>query len=226
MGGALSGLAIESGIGRGRVVVRKWYDPDYFRLRDEEVTQRAKLLKAGAGKGHVCVTCEITHSKEAHITLVADKIALAVLAVKGIKPYGVAYGKNAYMRATGNNALWRALTGIAVIPTLYNNANAYTGVGDSATAVAVTQTDLQAAVNKVRRAMVATYPQINASPNDNQVVFRSDYLTTFGEYAWIEFATFNAAAAGDMFNRGLFSPSPGTKGAGVTWTLTETLTNT
>lgn len=216
---------LDSGIGKGHVIVRQWTDADYARLRTVEEDMRAKV-KAEMGK--YCLTCGITHSPAIHETVIADMRALVELDKKGIRPYGVAHGYNAFMRASGNNALWRRLTGIATLPTLYDNTNAKLGVGDSNTAVTVTQTNLQAATNKLAKGMVATYPQINGSPNDNQVVFRSDFVTAEAEYAWLEFGTFNAAlgTADSMFNRGLFSPSPGTKGAGVTWTLTETLTNT
>ncbi|MEN8197867.1 MAG: hypothetical protein ABFS30_15355, partial [Pseudomonadota bacterium] len=43
-------------------------------------------------------------------------------------------------------------------PTDFNNANAHIGVGDSSTAFAKAQTDLQAATNKLRKAMNATFP--------------------------------------------------------------------
>jgi hypothetical protein len=47
--------------------------------------------------------------------------------------------------------------------TVYSNANANLGIGDSTTAAAIGQTDLQAASNKVRQAMDATYPQVWAT---------------------------------------------------------------
>lgn len=213
----------DTGIGRGEAVVRKWTAEDYIRLRNAEETFRAEVKKA---RKKYCLTCEKDHSPAIHETVAADMLALRYLESKGIKPYGMARGLNAFMRATGNKSLWGRLTGITA-PTLFDNTNAKLGVGDSSTAVTVTQTNLQAATNKVAKAMVATYPQINGSPNDNQAVFRSDFNNGEGEFAWNEFGTFNGAlGTGDMFNRGLFSPSPGTKGAGVTWTLTETLTNT
>lgn len=221
----LSDMDQYGGRGHGIAVVRKWTDADYARSKVEEAIQLARVKKLSL---QYCSTCTITHDPSIHQTLHADQLALERLLELGVKPYGVAYGRNAFMRASGNNALWRRLTGIATLPTLYDNTNAKLGVGDSSTAVTVTQTNLQAATNKLAKGMVATYPQLNGSPNDNQAVFRSDFITAEAEYAWNEFGTFNAAlgTADSMFNRGLFSPSPGTKGAGVTWTLTETLTNT
>jgi hypothetical protein len=215
---------VETGRGQGVAIVRKWTDADYARLRTEELKQRALITKFSKAR---CGGCGKGHDPVIHEMAIADHIALQILRDKGIKPYGVAMGFNAFMRATGNGALWHRLTGIATLPTLYDNTNAKLGVGDSTAAVTVTQTNLQAASNKLAKGMVATYPQISANPNENQVLFRSDFVTGEAEYAWNEFGTFNGAlGTGDMFNRGLFSPSPGTKGAGVTWTLTETLTNT
>src|SRR5271154_6153221 len=57
----------------------------------------------------------------------------------------------------GASALWERLIGAGV--TAFDNTNAYIGVGDSSTAAAATQTDLQASANKLRKAMDATYPQ-------------------------------------------------------------------
>lgn len=206
MPGYVSG---DQGRGYGLMVVRKWTDEDYQRLIHQEQKEAARL-KA------------VDHEPMGETIF---REAMKRLRVLGVKPYGMAWGTNSFMRATGNNALWHRLTGIATLPTLYDNTNARIGVGDSTTAVAVTQTDLQAASNKIRKVMVASYPQINSSPNDNQVVFRADLITGEAEFVWNEFGTFNAASGTDMFNRGLFSPSPGTKGVGVTWTGTETLTN-
>lgn len=202
---------IQLGQATGLLVVRKWTNADYERLVETEQRVERRMRLSARDRG------EDIHQE-----------ALRRLATKGVRPYGMGYGRNAFMRASGNNALWRRLTGIATLPTLYDNSNARIGIGDSTTAVAVTQTNLQAATNKLAKGMVASYPQINGSPNDNQVVFRSDFVNGEAEYAWNEFGTFNAAlgTADSMFNRGLFSPSPGTKGAGVTWTATETLTNT
>ena len=65
----------------------------------------------------------------------------------------------------------------------YNNANAFVGVGDSATAEAATQTELQAATNRFYKAMVATYPQRPGSNGSQSVDWRSDFTTTEANYA-------------------------------------------
>ena len=100
--------------------------------------------------------------------------------------------------------------------TAYNNANSYLGVGDSTTAASAGQTDLQAATNKLRKAMDATYPQVST----NTCVFRSSFGSSDANWAWAEWATFNASSSGTMLNRKV--EALGTKSTG-TWTLTVTL---
>src|SRR6187549_1940603 len=96
---------------------------------------------------------------------------------------------------TGRNHITQQIIGEAVTP--FNNANAYLGVGDSTTAFAASQTDLQAATNKLRKAMDATYPQRST----NVLTLRSTFGSSEANFAWEEFATFNAAAAGVMLQR-------------------------
>ena len=102
--------------------------------------------------------------------------------------------------------------------TAFNNANAYLGVGDSATAFAATQTDLQAATNKLRKAMDATFPTIAA----NVVTVQSTFGTSDANWTWNEFGTFNAAAAGSMLQRKV--AALGTKVVGQTWQFQVVLT--
>jgi hypothetical protein len=112
-----------------------------------------------------------------------------------------------------------AITGTA-ISTPWNNANSYIGVGDSATSFAVTQTDLQAASNKLRKVQDATFPT-TATP---VLTFRSTFATTDANFAWQEWAVFNSAAGvtNNMLNR--FVQSLGTKTSAQSWQLTATLT--
>lgn len=102
-------------------------------------------------------------------------------------------------------------------PTFLNNANAYLGVGDSSTAFAAGQTDLQAASNKTRKAMDATYPQRSGA----QLTFRSTFGSGDANYTWAEWGSFNASSAGTMFTRKV--EALGTKSGG-TWELTATIT--
>lgn len=102
--------------------------------------------------------------------------------------------------------------------TAYTNAVSHIGVGDSSTAFAATQTDLQAGANKLRKAMDATYPQVAA----NVITFRSTFATGDANFAWNEWATFNASSAGTMMQRKV--ESLGTKTSAQSWQFTVTIT--
>lgn len=131
-------------------------------------------------------------------------------AAADIRPYEVVEGDFNAMVDAGINALLLLLVGGG--GTAYNNANAYLGVGDSTTAWATGQTDLQAASNKLRVGMKATYPQTGTKKQ----TFAADFTSGQANWAWQEWAIFNAAAAGTMLSRKV--ESLGTKSTG-TWTL-------
>lgn len=116
----------------------------------------------------------------------------------------------------GRNVIAADIIGESI--TEFNNANAYIGVGDSSTAFAAAQTDLQAASNKVRKAMDATYP----TRATNVLTFRSTFTTTDANFAWAEWAVFNASSSGTMLNRKV--EALGTKTSAQTWQITVTLT--
>lgn len=116
----------------------------------------------------------------------------------------------------GRDLMVAAVIGEAI--TAFNNANSYLGAGDSAAAFAVGQTDLQAATNKLRKAMEAAYPQRTG----NAVTFRAIFGLAEGNFAWNEWGIFNAVAGGTMLNRKV--ESLGTKTSAQSWMLTVTLT--
>lgn len=129
----------------------------------------------------------------------------------------------------GASCMWEALIGngtgtAAQTLTFFNNANAYLGVGDSNTAEAATQTDLQAASNKLRKAMDATYPTHTDATTSGaaSIVFRSTFSTSDANWVWNEFGLFNGSTGGRMLNRKV--TSLGTKTSAATWQLTVTLT--
>jgi hypothetical protein len=108
----------------------------------------------------------------------------------------------------------------------WSNANAFTGVGDSSTAEAATQTDLQAASNHFYKAMNATYP----SRSNQTVSFQSDFITSEANYVWAEWTIAASAtvASGGGFTTGTTNlnrkvAALGTKASG-TWTLTAQIT--
>jgi hypothetical protein len=129
----------------------------------------------------------------------------------------------------GASALWQRLIGTAI--TAFDNTNAYISVGDSATAAADTQTELQAATNRVRKAMDATYPlhtDTTGTVGSKTITFRSTYATGDANFAWNEWGIFNAAGTGGppttggrMLNRKV--ESLGTKTSAATWVLTVSI---
>ena len=102
----------------------------------------------------------------------------------------------------------------------FDAANARIGVGDSAAVFDAAHTDLQAATNKMRKGMEATYP----ARATNALTFRSLFGTADANWAWEEWAVFNAAAAETMLNRKV--ESLGTKTSAQSWQMTVTLTLT
>lgn len=122
----------------------------------------------------------------------------------------------------GASALWHRLTGGTSV-TAFSNANAHIGVGDSATAAAATQTDLQAATNKLRKAMDSTYPQHTdaTTAGAQTVTFRATFGSAEANFAWAEWGIFNASSSGRMLNRKV--EALGTKASGSTWQLTLSL---
>lgn len=127
---------------------------------------------------------------------------------------GEARGSNLFLNV-GINRIWDLVTGNS--SATFTNAEAQVGIGDSATAAAAGQTDLQAATNKTWVAMDATYP---TSGSSQQAVFRSTFGSGVANYVWNEFAVRRATGT-LLLDRGV--SSMGTKTAGGVWTATVTL---
>jgi len=145
-----------------------------------------------------------------------------VLARFGIRPLHEAWGFNTLVNG-GTAIMLDALIGVN--PTFYTNALAALGVGDSAAAFALTQTNLQGAVvttDRIRKAMDATFPSRAA----NVVTFRATFATGEANFTWNEWAIFNNVtdASGTMLNRAVVNL--GTKTSAASWQLTVTLTQT
>lgn len=162
---------------------------------------------------------------------VKSDLQLKALTDLGLRPYEIQERDHNLLMYAGAAFLWQAMIGTTLsggsgsgLLTPYNNANAFIGVGDSVTAAAATQTDLQAASNKARVAMDATYPlnTDGATSTNASAVFRSTFNTSTGNYAWQEWGVFNATSAGRMFNRKV--ESLGTKTSSASWQFSVTLT--
>jgi hypothetical protein len=105
-------------------------------------------------------------------------------------------------------------------PVFFDNAAAHIGVGDSSSAFSAAHTDLQAASNKLRKGMDSTYP----TRSSNVLTFRSTFSTAEANFAWNEWAVFNASSSGAMLTRKV--ESLGTKTSAQSWQMTATLTVT
>jgi hypothetical protein len=115
------------------------------------------------------------------------------------------------LMTAGATALFTKLIGGA--GTTFSNANAYIGVGDSTDAEDVADTNLQAASNKVRKAMDSTFPSVSGA----NCTWQATFGTGDANFDWNEWAIFNAAAAGTMLNRKV--ESLGTKTSADSWEL-------
>lgn len=151
-------------------------------------------------------------------------------------PYDVEEISGNLLVIGGASVQWQTLIGNGVTTQgaatgYFNNANACISVGDSTTAAADTQTELQAATNRLRKAMDATYPlhtDTTGTAGSKSIVFRSTFATTDANYAWQEWGIFNGPGTGGppttgarMLNRKV--ESLGTKTSAATWVLTITL---
>lgn len=160
----------------------------------------------------------------------------SINAGKIVTPYDVTYTEGNLLVTGGASIQWETLIGNGVTTQgaatgYYSNANAFISVGDSTTAEATTQTELQAVTNRKRVGMDATYP-IHADSTSvvgaKSITFRSTFATADANYAWQEWGIFNGPGTGGppttggrMLNRKV--ESLGTKTSAATWVLTITL---
>lgn len=158
------------------------------------------------------ITEKANHKTEWKIEKFADDAA-----VQGGHPYETVKFEDNILVNGGINLMLTLLAGGG--GTVFNGGNSFIGVGDSSAAESAGQTDLQASTNKTRVLMNFGFPTFGTS---QQIVFQSDFTAALGNYAWNEFAAFNAAAAGTMLNRKV--SSQGTKASGQTWRVTLTIT--
>jgi tetrahydromethanopterin S-methyltransferase subunit D len=117
----------------------------------------------------------------------------------------------------GINVAWGLIC--AAGGTAFSNANAYIGVGDSATAAVATQTGIQAATNRLNVGMDATYPLAAAAQAE---VWRSTFTSSLANFAWNEIVVSNANDFVHGLNR--LVQTMGTKASGATWVASLTIT--
>jgi len=137
---------------------------------------------------------------------------------KDLKPYDVVEFAGNVLLNEGINELWTLVCGTGA--TQFSNAAAYMGVGDSATAADATQTGLQAATNKLYKAMDATYPTYGAS---QKATWRATFGSADANFAWNEITVANGGSdASKNLNR--LVQAMGTKASGSTWVATLEIT--
>lgn len=112
----------------------------------------------------------------------------------------------------GAPEFWKLIGGIAA--TAFSNANARLGVGDSTTAEAAAQTGLQAATNKLYKAMEAGFPSVSG----RTITWRAIFGGTEANFAWQEF-TVASGADDTAVNLNRKVSNQGTKASGQVWTL-------
>jgi len=124
---------------------------------------------------------------------------------------------------------WVALLGGIAgtsITTKWSGTVGRIGVGDSATAAAYAQTDLQASTNKYYQ-LVSGAPTIATGSSPATLTFTSVFGTGNANYAWQEFVCDEGTASNTgpvvavCLNRGV--SAQGTKASGQTWTATATI---
>lgn len=149
----------------------------------------------------------------------------------GAEPYEVVEFDGNLLMGGGVSCLWQALIGNGTSTagqnlTYFSNAQAAIGVGDSTTAAALTQTDLQAATNKLRKVQNGGFPAHTdgTTSGAQSIQWQSTFSTAEANFAWQEAGVFNSstAATGRMLNRTV--SSMGTKTSSSSWQITFTIT--
>ena len=194
--------------------VTGWWEGDFNRRLDvvHDLLSGDRFFLRHVGLAHTSV--------EELEGLRLERETMRILADYGIVPAHEAVCANQFVNS-GLQLLLDLLIGASA--SVYNNANAALGAGDSSAAFNLTQTNLQGAVNvtnRVRKAMNATFP----SRSGQVLTFQSNFATTDANFVWNEWAAFNNVTdgSGTMLNRGV--SNLGTKTSAQGWTLTGTIT--
>ena len=167
-------------------------------------------------------------TRDAMATLHVPRLELQGTSFAGAEPFEIREGEGNLLMYGGASNLWQYALGNGTTTddqtlTYFDNNDAALGVGDSSTAAAATQTDLQAATNKLRVGMDATYPTHSPGTSSGAATMTARSTFTAANFAWNEWVFANSpdAGTGRILNRKVFSG--GTKASG-TWVFTVTLT--
>jgi hypothetical protein len=140
---------------------------------------------------------------------------------KDLKPYATVDFEGNVLLNEGINELWTLVAGTGA--TKFDSGNAYIGIGDSsATPTDPTLTGLQAATNKLYKAMDSSYPTYGSS---QKATWRSTFGVDDANWAWNEITVANGGSnAAKNLNRKV--QAMGTKASGTTWVCTLEITVT
>jgi len=150
----------------------------------------------------------------------------ADFAALGMAPREVLEGGPNLITTNGLNRVMNLLIGSGQAAT---NTSARIGVGNSTTAAAVGQTDLQASAgssNRYFQVMDATFPSVSGAV----ATFKATFGTSDGNFAWEEWCVdigTPTVSAGTTVNALMLNrkvQSFGTKASGASWVLTVTCT--
>jgi len=132
--------------------------------------------------------------------------------LRNTKPYEVKEWGGNLLLNVGCDIIWDLVDGTSALH--FDNTNSTIGVGDSAVAADATQTDLQAAVNKLYKGMEATYP----TSTTQKITLKSSFGSADANYVWNEWVVKRTTC----LNRKV--EVLGTKASGSTWTLEVAIT--
>lgn len=138
--------------------------------------------------------------------------------MRGASPYEVVEAEGNILVNAGIQRLEDLLIGAG--GTAFNNGNSRIGVGNSTTAAAAGQTDLQGA-SKYFMTMDATFP----SRSSQTITWKATFASGVAQFAWEEWCIDNGTAAGSTVTTPILNRKVqafGTKGA-TTWVHTATL---
>jgi len=131
-----------------------------------------------------------------------------------VRPYETKEEHNLWLNS-GWTEILKLITGAST--SHFDATNARIGIGDSDTAAAATQTDLQAATNKTYKSMESNYP---TAPSSQTIDFKSKFTTSEGNYVWNEMVLKNAVSS-VCWDRVV--TAWGTKTATEIWYMTVTI---
>jgi hypothetical protein len=146
---------------------------------------------------------------------------------QSVDPYEVVEQSGNLLMYGGASCLWETLIGNGTASTgqaltYFSSSNATLGVGDSNTAEAATQTDLQASTNKTRKSATATHTDGTTS-GAASITFAATFSTSDANYTWAEWIIGNSLTGGTgrILNRKV--AALGVKTSAASWSLSVTL---